>query len=408
MLLKQTQPVALSFALLLAFAVIAPLAHAQTYSVFYTFPSNQDGNRPQGVIKDGAGNLYGAAYYGGAHVAGAIFEINPAGQETVLYSFKGTPDGNGPVGVVRDAQGNLYGATYFGGFNCQIQPNAGCGTLFKVSASGKETVLHTFGGRGDGVAPVGVVRDSKGNLYGATTNGGDFSCGGKYTWGCGTIFKLDAAGRYSILHKFAGDVNGGGPVAPPIVDASGNIYGTAGGGTDSLGIVFKLTPNREFSVLHSFAGGPGDGCLPFSGLLRDAAGNLYGTTQGCGAFGYGTVFKLDATGNESILYSFTGGADGSFPYAGVVEDAAGNLYGTAAFGGDFDHACTLSGNTPGCGVVFELSPTGQLTVLHAFQGTTDGLWPYWGVTLDAAGNLYGVTATGGAYCGCGTVFKITP
>jgi len=407
MLLKQPQLIALSLALLLGLAAVAPLAHAQTYSIFYTFPSNQDGNRAQGVIEDGAGNLYGAAYYGGAHSDGAIFEINPAGQETVLYSFKGTPDGNGPVGVVRDAHGNLYGATYFGGFNCLVQPGAGCGTLFKVDASGKETVLHAFGGRGDGVAPVGVVMDSKGSLYGTTSNGGDFSCDGKYTSGCGTIFKLDAAGRYSILHKFQGGVDGAGPGAV-IVDAAGNLYGAAEGGTDSLGMVFKLTPSGGFSILHSFAGGPGDGCLPFSSLLLDAAGNLYGTTDQCGAFGYGTVFKLDATGNETTLYSFTGGSDGSFPYAGVVQDAAGNLYGTTGFGGDFDHDCTLSGDTPGCGVVFELSPTGQLTVLHAFQGTTDGLWPYWGVTLDAVGNLYGVTATGGASCGCGTVFKIIP
>ena len=405
MLLKKSKPIARSLALLLAVVAVAPSGFAQTYSLFYTFPSNQEGNRAQGVIEDGASIVYGAAYYGGAHADGAIFEINAAAQETVLYSFKGTPDGNGPVGVVRDAHGNLYGATYFGGLNCQVQPDAGCGTLFKVDPKGKETVLHTFGGRGDGVAPVGVVMDSRGNLYGTTSNGGDFSCGGKYTWGCGTIFKLGADGSYTILYKFQGGVNGGSPNAV-IVDAAGNLYGTAGGGTD--GIVFKLTPNHEFSVLYSFAGGTGDGCLPFSGLLLDAAGNLYGTTNHCGAFGYGTVFKLDAAGNETTLYSFTGGADGSFPYAGLVQDAAGNLYGTTGFGGDFDHDCTLSGDTPGCGVVFELSPTGQLTVLHAFQGTTDGLWPYWGVTLDAEGNLYGATATGGAYCGCGTVFKITP
>src|ERR1700689_1116028 len=121
MLLKQPQLIALSLALLLGLAAVAPVAHAQTYSIFYTFPSNQDGNRAQGVIDVGAGHLYGPAYYGGAHSDGAIFEINPAGQETVLYSFGGTPDGNGPVGVVRDAHGNLYGATYFGGFNCLVQ-----------------------------------------------------------------------------------------------------------------------------------------------------------------------------------------------------------------------------------------------------------------------------------------------
>jgi len=264
------------------------------------------------------------------------------------------------------------------------------------------TALYSFGGHAnDGTLPqAGVIRDSKGNLYGTTFNGG--------TLGYGAVFRVTAAGKETILYNFAGMPDGSAPNAPLLRDTAGNLYGTTAGGGSGYGTVFKLTPNGGFSVLHSFAGGLGDGCLPFSSLLLDAAGNLYGTTDQCGAFGFGTVFKLDAIGNQTILYNFTGGADGSYPYAGVVQDAAGNLYGTTAFGGDFNHDCTLSGNTPGCGVVFELSPTGQLTVLHAFQGTTDGMWPYWGVTLDAAGNLYGVTATGGAYCGCGTVFKIIP
>ncbi len=245
------------FALAVTLAAFSPSAEAQIYSVVYTFPTAQDGNRPQGVIEDQAGNLYGATYYGGANGVGAIFKLDAAGNETVLHSFKG-PDGNAPLGVVRDAAGNIYGATAFGGVGCS--GDFGCGTVFKLDTNGKETVLHRFGRHGDGRFPgSGLVRDAAGNLYGTTYNGGILTCDSSGR-GCGTIFKIDASGNETVLHRFTGKSDGSGP----------------------------------------------------NGLTLDEAGDLYGTTPA------GTVFKVDASGRFSVLYRFTGGADGESPYAGVI------------------------------------------------------------------------------------------
>jgi uncharacterized repeat protein (TIGR03803 family) len=400
----------LGFALAVALVAFTPSAQAQSYSVFYTFPVAQDGSEPEGVIMDAAGNLYGAAYYGGAHAGGAVFKLNPAGEETVLYSFgayKG--DGAGPIGVARDAARNIYGTTTTGGSNCSsVYSPHNCGTIFKLDASGHETLLHSFGGRGDGAAPqAGVVTDAAGNLYGTTASGGDYKCDGGY-YGCGTIFKLDSKGRYKILYKFEDGADGRGPNGV-ILDAAGNLYGTTTGGNQvPLGTVFKLTPTGQFSTLFTFTGGT-SGFTPFGSLALDAAGNLYGTTllggTGCSQGECtGTVFKLDPQGNETVLHNFTGGADGSLPYAGVTLDSAGNIYGTTANGGDL--TCSLGTNSnPGCGVVFKLDPSGQETVLQTFSIFKDGEGPVFGVTLDATGDIYGPTG-GGAYCNCGTIFKI--
>jgi uncharacterized repeat protein (TIGR03803 family) len=154
-------------------------------------------------------------------------------------------------------------------------------------------------------------------------------------------------------------------------------------------------------VLYRFTGGA-DGESPYAGVIRDAEGNLYGTTLFGGDFGFGTVYKVDSSGKETVLYSFTGGADGSLPYAGVVRDKEGNLYGTAAFGGEAN--CVGSDN--GCGVAFKLDAAGHQTILHTFTSLKDGAWPYWGVTLDKKGDLFGATATGGDCCG--TIFKFVP
>jgi len=179
--LKQPQLIALSLALLLGLAAVAPLAHAQTYSIFYTFPSNQDGNRAQGVIEDGAGNLYGAAYYGGAHSEARSLRSILRARKPCSTALRARPTEMGRSALVRDAHGNLYGATYLAVLNCLFSRAPAAGRCSRWMPVEKETVLHAFGGRGDGVAPVGVVMDSKGSLYGTTSNGGDFSCDGKYT-----------------------------------------------------------------------------------------------------------------------------------------------------------------------------------------------------------------------------------
>jgi uncharacterized repeat protein (TIGR03803 family) len=226
--------------------------------------------------------------------------------------------------------------------------------VFKLDKTGKETVLYTFtGGRGgkDGSYPDGVlIRDAAGNLYGTTAYGGNYSFG--------TVFKLDSTGKETVLYRFYGGWNGLNPVGGLIMDKAGDLYGaTEGGGLFFDGTVFKLSPVMSKPVLHSFAGGA-DGSLPVAGVIADTAGNLYGTTQygggvACFGGGCGTVFKLDNTGKETVLHSFTGGVDGAAPVAGLVRDAAGNLYGTAYFAGDSGSLCTIVG---GCGVVFKITP----------------------------------------------------
>ena len=217
-----------------------------------------------------------------------------------------------------------------------------------------------------------MILDSAGNLYGTTYAGGSA--------GAGVVYKLDAAGQQTILYSFTGGADGGYSEAGVIRDSAGNLYGTAsGGGTEGAGVVFKLDTAGQQRVLHTFTGQT-DGGLPYSGVIRDSAGNLYGTALvGGTAFG-GVVYKVDTTGNETVVYNFTGAADGAGPYAGVIPDSAGNLYGT-----------TIGGGTSGWGVVYKLNTAGQETTLYSFSGGADGRTPSAHVTRDASGNVYGTT-----------------
>ena len=223
------------------------------------------------------------------------------------------------------------------------------------------------------------------------------------------------ASPYSVVHAFMGGADGASPYAGVIRDAAGNLYGTAWEGGDlpcgDCGTVFMVDAGGNFLTLHSFAGPPTDGSNPSGPLTRDAAGNLYGTTEsgGSGAHpaGYGTVFKLDAAGNETVLHHFTGGEGGFDPRGGVVRDLDGNLYGVTSGGG---LACA---RPDGCGTVFRLEPNGTFTTLYRFADTdTEGTQPESGLVLDTAGNLYGVTRSGRLGCGeaypggCGIVFRI--
>lgn len=201
--------------LFLSFIAAVPSAHGQAFSDLYEFTSEADGDRPDGLALDAAGNLYGSTYYGGSGGNGILFKLDAAGKKTLLYRFKGLPDGSGPNGVVRDAAGNLYGTTSFGGSGCPGQH--GCGTVFKVDANGKETILHRFAGHGDGTFPtVGVVIDASGNLYGTTYTGGALStCNGA---GCGTVFKVDASGKETVLYRFRGGTDGYSPYGGVVLD----------------------------------------------------------------------------------------------------------------------------------------------------------------------------------------------
>jgi uncharacterized repeat protein (TIGR03803 family) len=295
-----------------------------------------------------------------------VFKLDTTGHETVLHSFTDGADGGVPVaGVIGDLAGNLYGTTVYGGAWNH-------GVVYKLSTTGHEIVLYSFpGSPGGGHPRAGVMRDSVGNLYGSTYDGGPSNAG--------AVYKLDGTGHLTALHSFTGGVDGGNPWAGVIQDPAGKLYGTTVyGGASNQGVVYRLDTRGSETVLYSFTGGA-DGGSPYAGVILDSAGNLYGTTQFGGASNQGVVYRLDAAANETVLYSFSGGADGGHPLAGVILDAAGNLYGT-----------TYNGGTSNTGVVYMVDTTGHETVLHSFTGGADGINPRAGVIRDSAGNCTGL------------------
>ncbi len=379
-----------------ALAALAPTGGAQalSFQVIYTFANEADGSGPQGsLIADPAGNFYGTTAEGGAGSAGTVFKVAPDGSETVLHSFEGT-DGSAPNGgLVRDSKGNLYGTTVSGGQG----PNGGQGTVFELSPTGTLTVLYAFSGTSDGGGPgATVIRDANGNLYGTTTSGGNAS----YALGDGVVFKVTPNGAETVLHTFTDGKDGKWPYSRLLMDAAGNLYGTTSiGGAHGAGTLFEITAGGSEKILHTFAGGA-DGARPYAGVIADAAGNLYGTTseggrgKGCNAQGCGTIFKFVPGGTETVLYRFEGASsDPQSPFSELLFDPSGNLYGVAPYGG--------SGN----GVVFKLAANGTLSVLYAFSGGSDGAAPE-GSLLLRSGLLFGSALFGGNSLGLGTVFSL--
>jgi uncharacterized repeat protein (TIGR03803 family) len=400
-------------ALWVAMAVTFP-AEAQVYKVLYSFAGTPDGASPvAGLIADPAGNLYGTTCSGGTGTScgnygcGTIFEISASGEESVLYSFAGGSDSQCPSApLVRDGAGNLYGTTQGEGVASSEH-----GTVFELDATGKETILYSFTGGTDGSEPAaGLIRDSAGNLYGTTQFGGDFTCDFD-SYGCGVVFKLTPSGKETVLHAFLGGSDGAGPYGGLTLGRDGVFYGvTPDGGAYGSGTVFRLTEAGPESIVYNFKNST-DGGYPFGPLISDSAGNLYGTTNeggdlGCSpgqGYGCGTVFKIDSSGTETVLFAMTGESTGLFPFTPVVRDGKGNIYGTTYLGGDL--SCPVD-TINGCGLVFGINTAGHEIVLHRFAGGSDGAFPYAGLTRDAAGNLFGTTPFGGAYAD-GTVFQIT-
>lgn len=411
---------AIIFSLLFVLAVTIPQsARAQTQSVLYSFcslPNCADGAIPApNLVLDGQGNLYGVAEGGDSKFyGGVVFELSPGVGETLVYNFGPIGQGIGPNGgLLRDSSGNFYGTTAGGGYDgSQCKRFYGCGLIYKL-ANGTETVLYTFLGLTDGDQPNGaLVLDKQGNLYGTTYGGG----GGTGIHKAGTIFRVSPTGTETVLHRFGGDrADGKFPNAGLVMDRKGNFYGTTisggVGGFSSPGIdcprrcgtVFKLTASGVETVLYAFRGWEnGDGAAPFGSLILDGKGNLYGTTYAGGAYGQGAVFQITPTGKETVLYSFSGAPDGAFPVGRLVMDAKGNFYGTTAYGGTHDQ-----------GTVFELSSSNVEKRLYSFTGGADGGSPFDGLVMDPQGNLYGTTWLGGNFgssclAGCGVAFKVTP
>jgi uncharacterized repeat protein (TIGR03803 family) len=406
--------VALAPALPLIAIMTVAFAQAQTETVLHSLKSKEGVSPLLGLIFDSSGNLYGVAPEGGASNAGSVFELTKSGStwtEKTLHSFNGAAGGGTPLGtLIFDSSGHLFGTTKLGGSH-----NVGVAYELTKSSSGTwtETVLHNFGVSKDGQYPTGkLVLDSLGNLYGTTEGGGAHGNGQENVGG--TAYKLSKSGSTwseTVIHSFGGGTDGISPRCNLVFDTSGNLYGTALlGGSHSSGIVFELTPQSgggwKEKIIYNFAGGASDGSQPSAGLVFDTAGNLYGTTIGS-PNGGGTVYKLAPSGGtwtESVLFNFTHAFyDPSFPYSNLILDSSGNLYGATLQG--IGSCCTGFNGT-----VFELeliSGTWNEISLYSFDGT-HGAEPGGGsLIFDSAGNLYGATQAGGANK-VGVVFEITP
>ncbi len=413
---------------------LAASSQAQTESTLHSFANDANGYNPVASLTfDSSGHLFGTTSEGGNFTGcstgcGVVFELTPGSggtwSESVPYTFAGGHDGANPfVGLTPDGLGNFYGATGDGGNTSKN--SLGLGTIFKLSPNGSggwiKTTIHVFSGGPGGSDPYGkLIFDSAGNLYGTAHNGGMAVCD------CGIVFELSpvAGGGWREIPLQAFNAqNGSFPNAGVIFDSAGNLYGTTtfgGPGCISAlcgsGLVFELSPvsggGWQEKVLYPFANGS-DGGFPQAGLVFDAAGNLYGTTQqagttgaACGPDGCGLVFELSPKSGggwkETVVHSFSG-SDGNTPLSGLTLAASGILYGTTYFGG-------ISGGA-GCGVVYQLSPVtgGGWTEATTYNFTcgNDGAYPAADLTTDSSGNLYGTTQYGGAN-GRGAVFEITP
>jgi uncharacterized repeat protein (TIGR03803 family) len=394
-------------------------AGSWSLKTLYTFTGGSDGAQPNAVLLDGSGNLLGATYYGGVGECyiygggsgcGVVFKLSPssggAWTESTVYSFLGGNDGGQPIGsLALDQYGDVFGVAGVGGAYAN-------GVVFEVDpGSNSETVPYAFTNI---VYPANISSDAAGNFYVTTYQGGLLN---NCQNGCGTILELSKAEggwNATTVYSFSGGWDGSSTGSAPVFDPKGNLYVSTLARVESTTILFELTPAApgkwRGSVAHNFPSNVG-GNSPLAGVIRDAAGNLYGTTVQGGAYGWGNVFELTPSGStwkETVLHNFDG-MDGAYPVAALTLDSAGNLYGTAEYGGS-----TFCGY--GCGTVFKLSPgsggSWNFSVLHSFKNGKDGNYPRGGVVIDAAGNLYGTSmnSTNNADCvyGCGTVFELSP
>ncbi|HEY1710331.1 MAG TPA: choice-of-anchor tandem repeat GloVer-containing protein [Rhizomicrobium sp.] len=390
------------FALGLLATLSPAAAEAAKYHVLYSFTGDADGGNPGPVVvRDAAGNLYGTTMNGGAHGLGTVFRLTRDGAESIVFDFAdAAKQGKTPYTLSLD-RGDLYGTTQVGGKVSTKHCNVlGCGVVFKLSTTGTFTRIRRLHGSLEGAMPAGsVVSRSDGQVYGTASIGGTNGNGIAYSVSNGTM---------TVLHNFGSALEDGqGPETGLIRDRSGNLYGTThggGGGIIDGGTLFKIDANNVYSVLHAF-NDMDKGFVP-SGVIVDEAGNFYGTTIFGGANQLGTIYKMTPDGTETLLYSFTGGPDGSYPIGRLVRDIAGNLYGETSEGGKKAATCEH-----GCGSIFRLDTAGTLTTLYRFEAfNPNGLSSQ--LAMDKKGRLYG-TAGGGntsPHCplACGVVFELDP
>ncbi|MGB6518852.1 MAG: choice-of-anchor tandem repeat GloVer-containing protein [Candidatus Cybelea sp.] len=364
------------------------------YKVIFRF-DYADGAFPGAGLTDVDGLLYGTTFQGGTG-NGTVFSVTTSGDERVLHSFTTVYDGKLPGTSLINVKGLLYGATSQGGADDE-------GTVFTITTSGRENVLYSFKGGTDGATPQAGLHYVNGMLYGTTVFGGLYNMG--------TVFSLTTGGKETVLHSFAGGADGAQPYAA-LTNVKGVLYGTtlyggSGSGCASpsgtgCGTVFSITTAGTETVLHTFTNNGYDGVAPFAGLT-DLKGLLYGTTViGGTASSSGTVFTITTSGKENVLYSFKGGTDGAAPTGGLI-DVKGTLYGTTSAGGAKKNY----------GTIFSITAEGNEKVLHSFKGGTGGEGPHGNLVATNSGTLYATTESGGStyYCygyGCGTIFKVSP
>jgi uncharacterized repeat protein (TIGR03803 family) len=387
----------MAFAFVLGLPVAAtPRAQAQSFSVVHNFTGGSDGGNPlAGFTVDAAGNFVGTTSAGGTSGVGTVFKVTEKGKEIVLHTFTGGTDGANPeAGLYVDmTTGNLFGTTNAGGAY-------GAGTVFEITRYGQETVLYSFTGKTDGANPqAALIMDAKGILYGTTSAGG--------ASGNGTVFSLNKkAGHWieRVLYSFGSGTDGTIPVSGVMFDAAGNLYGTtSAGGSYGYGTVFQLKRLKykwTESILHYFQNAS-DGAVPYGGLILDQSGNLYGAATDGGTGGGGTVFELTPLNSGwtfTVLYSLPGwGISGT--YRNLLLDASGNIYATTH--------CDGANNS---GTIYELTQSGgtwTYASLYVFTGGSDGQYSFSNLVFDKLGNLYGTTEQGGAD-GYGVIFKVKP
>jgi uncharacterized repeat protein (TIGR03803 family) len=387
-------------------AVLPAQGQAQTYKekVLFSFTQSSQGLGPRGgLVRDADGNLYGTTFTGGVYSAnclvtngycGTVYKVDKTGKETVLHAFTGGGDGGAPFGsVVLDEDGNIYGTTSGGG-----DPACICGVVYKIDSTGKLTVLHAFK---DGLAQnyfgpaSGLVRDAAGNLYGTSWTGGVNTLG--------SLYEIDASGQYSLVHSFDSWDGQFLYLTPLTLSSDGNLYGvTVYGGSGGSGTVYKMSASGKETVLYSFTGGK-DGGFPSGNVALDKDGNVYGSTYEGGSApgndgGEGVVFKVSKSGQFNVLYTFPGteGPGGSYGGGVIVDDSTGNVFGTTIWDG-----ANHKGN------VFMIDASGNYTSIYDFTGGADGGGAWAPVIRDGEGNLYGTTVTGGTNGG-GVVFELSP
>lgn len=378
---------AIACAILIAALPAGALAKPKE-TVLHSFGGEGDGVHPRsGFVVDGQGTMYGTTLHGGPTQLGTVYSLTAAGKYKLLYNFQGAAKGAFPfAGVILDRKGDLYGTTQGADIGSDF------GTVFRMSTKGKnEKEVYVFGGTPDGGWPQSELLEvGNGVFYGTASIGGA---------GAGTVFKVTRSGEYEVVYTFLGGVDGANPPASLITDGNGDFISTTyNGGAHGWGTVFSVSESGDQHVLYSFTGGA-DGRNPSSGVTADKLGNIYGTTYFGGDDDKGVVFKLDSDGNESVLHSFTGGNDGANPLGDLLVDKKGNIYGTASQGG-------ISAN----GTVFRITSAGAFKVLYRFTGNlnggADGANPSGNLYLDAEGTLYSTTQNGGEHAS-GTIFKLT-